>query len=419
MGLNSAFYSAISGLQSNAQALTVAGNNISNSNTVGFKSSSTVFADLLSANIASSSGNSQVGLGAQIQTVYTNFSQGGFETTSSNTDIAIQGSGFFIVGDPASESVYYTRNGAFSFDENGYLVNADGYKVQGSAYQADGSLASGNLSDIKVDSVTQMGAKQTSSVTLQTNLDSGADILGTFSITNPDSTSNYSTTTTIYDSLGTAHLATCYFTKTADQTWQWNLAVASSDLSTGATTDQTVIASGTLNFDANGNLTSGGTATTSALAWADGSDTTQTLQYTFDTTQFNSDSTVFSQDQDGHSSGEVTSVDIAEDGTVSAVYSNGETVPVAMIALATFSNPNGLKSVGSSLFSSTNDSGTATLGYPGSSQGTLITEALELSNVDLATEFVDLITLQNAYSANSKVITTANDMLTEVINLKR
>ena len=112
-------------------------------------------------------------------------------------------------------------------------------------------------------------------------------------------------------------------------------------------------------------------------------------------------------------------MDIAEDGTVSAVYSNGETVPVAMIALATFSNPNGLKSVGSSLFSSTNDSGTATLGYPGSSQGTLITEALELSNVDLATEFVDLITLQNAYSANSKVITTANDMLTEVINLKR
>lgn len=419
MGLSSVFYSAISGLQSNSQALTVTGNNISNSSTVGFKSSSTVFSDLLSSEIASSSGNSQVGMGAQIQTVYTNYSQGGFESSSSSTDLAIQGNGFFIVSDPTDATQLYTRNGSFSFDDEGYLVNADGYRVQGSSYNADGLLVGGNLGDIQVDQVTQLEAKQTENVTLQTNLDSSSDILAAFDITDVEDTSNYSASTTIYDSLGTAHLVTSYFTKTADQTWDWNLAVDSNDLLAGGVNDLTVLASGSLTFDADGNITSGGTATTPSLVWANGSDTSQAITFTFDTTQFDTDSTIFAQSQDGYTAGEVSSIDIDDDGTVSAVYSNGETVPVGMIALATFTNLDGLNCVGSSLFEATSISGNPIIGYPGSSQGTLITQALELSNVDLSTEFVDLITLQNAYSANSKVITTANEMLQEVINIIR
>lgn len=417
MGLSSALYTAISGLQTNSQAMTVTGNNISNSNTIGFKTSSTVFSDLLSANIASSGGNSQVGRGSQVQTVATNFSQGGFQSTSSATDLAIEGSGFFIVSSPLDNTDLYTRNGSFSFDSSGYLVNADGYRVQGSSYNANGQLATGNLGDIQVDTISQIPAKQTANVTLQTNLDSNSDILGTFDINTPTTTSNYSTTTTIYDSLGTAHTATCYFTKTAENSWTWNLTLNGSEL--GGTTSLTSIGNGTLTFDTDGNLLTGGTGTTSALTWSDGADTTQAVTYHFDTTQFNSDSTVFSQDQDGYTSGEVTDVKIDTDGTVSAVYSNGKTVPKAMIALATFTNTGGLDSEGSSLFSATTESGTATIGYPGASQGTLITESLELSNVDLATEFVNLITIQNGYSANSKVITTTNDMLTELINLKR
>ena len=419
MGLSSVFYSAISGLQSNSQALTVTGNNISNSSTIGFKSSSTVFSDLLSSEIASSSGNSQVGMGAQIQTVYTNYSQGGFESSSSSTDLAIQGSGFFIVSDQADATQLYTRNGSFSFDDEGYLVNADGYRVQGSSYNADGLLVGGNLGDIQVDQVTQLGAKQTENVTLQTNLDSNSDILAAFDIADVEDTSNYSATSTIYDSLGTAHLVTSYFSKTADQIWDWNLTVDSNDLLAGGVNDLTVLATGTLTFDADGNLTSGGTATTPSLVWANGSDTNQTITYTFETTQFDTDSTIFAQSQDGYTAGEVTSVDIDDDGTVSAVYSNGETISVGMIALATFTNLDGLNSVGNSLFEATSFSGNPIIGYPGGSQGTLVTQALELSNVDLSTEFVDLITLQNAYSANSKVITTANEMLQEVINIIR
>ncbi|MGE4560731.1 MAG: flagellar hook protein FlgE [Desulfobulbus sp.] len=422
MGLSTALYTAITGLQGTSQAMTVTGNNIANSSTVGFKSSSTVFSDLLSANIASSSGNSQVGRGSQVQTVQTNYSQGGFESTESSTDLAIEGDGFFIVTAPLSDTTLYTRNGNFSFDDDGYLVTADGYRVQGSTYNASGILASGNLSDIQVDLVSQIEAKQTENVTLQTNLDSNSEILnsGIFDITAPEDTSNYATTTTVYDSLGTSHLFTCYFTKVTDQEWDWNLTVDGGDLGGTAGVLQNV-GSGTLNFDENGNLLSGDTGTTTAgiLTWDNGSNQNQLITYSFDTTQFDSDSTVFSQDQDGYSSGEVTDVDIASDGTVSAVYSNGETIPVAMISLATFINPDGLDAVGSSLFSATGQSGTPTIGYPGASQGTLITQALELSNVDLATEFVDLITIQNAYSAASKVITTTNEMLDELVNLIR
>jgi len=418
MGLSSALYTAISGLQSNSQAMTVTGNNIANSNTVGFKTSSTVFSDLLSANIASSGGNSQVGRGSQVQTVQTNFSQGGFESTDNNTDIAIEGSGFFIVSDPLNDIDLYTRNGNFSFDDDGYLVTADGYRVQGSLYTADGVLASGNLGDIQVDLVSQIEAKQTASVSLQTNLDSNSDVLAGFDLTSPEDTSNYATTTTVYDSLGTSHLLTCYFAKTGDQTWDWHLTVDGGDLSGGTTGALQQLGTGSLTFDANGNLATGGTATIASITWDNGS-SAQPLTYTFDTTQFDSDSTVFSQDQDGYASGEVTDVDIAADGTVSAVYSNGETMAVAKISLASFINPNGLDAVGSSLFSATTTSGTPTIGYPGASQGTLITQSLELSNVDLASEFVDLITIQNGYTANSRVITTTDEMLQELLNLKR
>lgn len=419
MGLSSSLYTAISGLQSNSQAMTVTGNNIANTNTVGFKSSSTVFADLLSSRIASSSGNSEVGQGSQIQSVLTNFSQGGYEATESATDLAIQGDGFLIVSDPQADTYLYTRNGSLRFDAAGYLVNADGYRVQGSPYNEEGEMVNGELGDIQVDHVAQIAAKQTANVTLQTNLDSNSEILGAFDITAPDDTSNYVTTATIYDSLGTSHLTTCYFTKTNDQTWEWNLAVNSDELTAGGANPQTVIASGVITFDVDGNLATGDVGTTGPLAWANGSNQTQDITYTFETTQFDSDSTVFSQDQDGYASGEVTSVDIAADGTVNAVYSNGEIISVGMISLATFTNPDGLDSAGGSLFRETTESGTATIGYPGASQGTLITQALELSNVDLSSEFVDLITIQNAYSANSKVITTTDEMLQEVLNLIR
>jgi flagellar hook protein FlgE len=206
-GISTALYTAITGLQGTYQAMTVTGNNIANSSTIGFKTSSTVFSHLLSTNIASSSANSQVDRGSQVQIVQTHFSQEGFESTESSTELAIEGSGFFIEEDPFSDSTLYTRNGNFSFDEEGFLVTADGYRVQGSTSNANGVWASGNLRNILVDLVSQIEAQQTENVMLQTNLDSNSDILNSsiFDITEPEETSNYATTPTVYDSLGTLH----------------------------------------------------------------------------------------------------------------------------------------------------------------------------------------------------------------------
>jgi flagellar hook protein FlgE len=419
MGISSTLYTAISGLQSNSQAMGVTGNNISNSNTTGFKSGSSIFSDVLASTISSSSGDSEIGRGSQLATVQTNFSQGTFESTESSTDLAIEGDGFFIVSAPQNELMLYTRNGSFSFDDEGYLTTADGFRVQGSLYNDNGQLNEGLLSDIQVDMLSQIPATQTENVTLTNNLDSSSDILGAFDITDPLNSSNYSTTSIIYDSLGTEHTATCFFTKNANQTWEWNFAVESGEISGGGTDDFTAINSGVLTFDEDGNLLTGGSGTSAAITWNNGSDPTQTVTCSFNTSQFDSDSTVISQNQDGYGAGEIASVDISAAGTVSALYSNGETVDVGMISLATFVNPNGLSSAGSSLYSATTSSGNPAIGYPGGSQGNIVVQSLELSNVDLAAEFVDLITIQNGYNASSKVITTVDEMLQEVLNLKR
>jgi len=425
MGLSSTLYTGISGLRANAEAMSVTGNNISNSNTVGFKSSSTLFSDVLSASISSSSGDSQVGRGTQISTIKTSFSQGSFQSTASSTDLAIEGDGFFMVSDQASSEVLYTRNGSFGFDADGYLTNAEGFRVQGKTFNVDGTLAGGDPTDIQVDINSQIPAQQTGELTLATNLDASSSLVGPFDISDPVATSNYSTSTQIYDSLGNTHLATTYFTKTAPQTWEWHTAVNSSelDLTVAGPDALTEIGSGSgsLTFDSSGNLLTGGTGSTTAgaIVWDNGSDPTQQIDMNFNTTQFSSSSVVISQSQNGYAAGEVVQVSIDNSGTVSASYSNGETIDVAMLTLATFTSPGGLIKEGGSLYSSGYRSGDPSIGTAGPSQGNIFTNSLELSNVDLAQEFVDLITIQNGYSASSKVITTTDEMLRELINLKR
>ena len=302
-------------------------------------------------------------------------------------------------------------------------------RVQGRTYNEAGELSGGDPTDIQIEAGTLVAAQMTENIELTTNLDSSSEIISTaFDITDPDETSNYSTSTTIYDTLGNTHLATTYFTKTGvdtttgESSWGWYSVVASDEILSGSTTeDLTQVASGTLVFNENGELTSGetGTIAAGAIDWNNGSSTSQEINFSFNTTQYNSDSEVISQSQDGCSAGELVNVSIDNDGTIIASYSNGETRNIAGITLATFTNAAGLLKEGGNLYSSTSASGEPTVGVPGSSQGTLLTSSLELSNVDLAQEFVKMITLQNAYSANSRVITTIDDMLSELINLKR
>ncbi len=422
MGISSALYSGVSGLNTNSQAMSVIGNNLANTNTIGFKGSRTVFADLLASSINGSGGISQVGRGVGMSKVDQIFNQGTFESTESNLDVAIEGEGFFIVKEPNNETPFYTRSGAFRFDDGGYLINPEGYRVQGKQFDINGDLQPGDASDIQVLSSGLIQGAATTEMTLTTNLDSSEPVIAAvFDLTNPD-TYNYSSSAQVFDSLGNPHLLTTYFTKTANNTWAVNWSAENEAtppvVLTGAFPD--------LVFTAEGILTGAAAippvatiATTPAIDWVNGSSAANTIAITFDTTQYNSDSVVISQDQNGFGAGNLTGVDIDGDGIVIASYSNGEQTKIAQLVLGKFVNPNGLSLVGSNLYNETSTSGPARTGLPGPELGKVFTNSLEQSNVDMGAEFVRMITVQRGFQANSKIITTVDELLGELINLKR
>ncbi len=437
MGISSALYSGVSGLNTNSQAMTVIGNNLANTNTLGFKGARTVFSDLLSSTINGSGGTSQVGRGVNVSKVDNIFSQGTFEATESGLDVAIEGDSFFLVKEAGDDTAYYTRAGAFRFDSEGYLVSPEGLRVQGKPYDINGDLLAGDPEDIRVEDTGLVPAKMTTTMELNTNLDAAAEPpAAAFDFTDPD-TYNYSSSTQVFDSLGESHLVTTYFVKdAAANSWSWYWSAESSAYGDGdpLTDDEYVGAgggglagvhtlAGTITFDTDGTLLTGDLGTigdfTGGIDWDNGSDITQEIEITFDTTQFDSESTVISQGQNGYGAGNLTSVDINNDGAVIASYSNGEQVKVSNLVLGKFNNPNGLQLVGSNLFIASEDSGDPRVGLPGPELGKVFTNSLEQSNVDMGQQFVKMITVQRGFQANSKIITTVDELLGELINLKR
>jgi flagellar hook protein FlgE len=414
MAISSSLYSGISGLNTNGNAMSVIGNNIANTNTIGFKSSRAVFSDLLSGSVNGSGGASQVGRGTGLSTVDNIFGQGTFESTESNTDLAIEGEGLFVLREPSGNASYYSRAGAFRFDGDGYLVNPEGYRVQGKAFDANGNLSAGDPSDILVNINSALPARMTAAMTLSTNLDANAPVIATpFDVTDP-TTYNYASSTTIFDSLGNTHILSTYFTKTADNQWDWNVVDENNNL----VADSGTAPNSALTFDTSGQQTGGGTATVSGLNWG-AATSVQDVDFTFETTQYANDSQVLSQDQDGYGPGSLMKISIGNDGTVTANYSNGERLKVSRIVLAKFANFGGLVKEGQNMFSATDAAGPPRVGMPGPELGSLFTNALEQSTVDLAAEFVKMITTQRGFQANSRVITTTDEMLGELINLKR
>lgn len=443
MGVSSALYSGVSGLNANANAMSVLGDNLANANTVGFKSSRTIFGDLLSSQVSGSGGTSQVGRGVGLSTVDTIFSQGTFENTETNTDLAVEGAGFFIVSDPSTgnASNNYTRAGAFRFSADGYLVNPEGYNVMGYQLDADGN-AVGDLTPVWANTQSFTPAGPTANIDLNTNLDSDSvTIAGGFDPLNPVGSSNTATSIQVFDSLGSTHLMTTYFTKTADQTWEWNSVVDGGEVAGGTPGALEIVGSGSLGFDSSGDLitvdgvdiyTVAGdtssdpifprpTATTTigALDWNNGAVQTQQVSIDMQTSQYASPSVVVSQEQDGFGTGTLVKLSVDELGNVVGNFSNGTPRLLMRIPLAKFTNPSSLTKVGSNMYAQSTNSGVPVIGTIGSGVGNIFTNALELSNVDMAQEFVKMITTQRGFSANSKTITTTDEMLAEVINLKR
>ena len=436
MGITSAFYSGISGINTNSQAMSVIGNNLANTNTIGFKGSRTIFSDLLSSTIFGSAGASQVGRGVGVSMIDNIFSPGTFESTSTNTDLAIGGNGFFMLKEPGNDTTYYSRAGAFRFNQEGYLVNPEGFRVQGKGFNGvTGTLIDGNPRDILVEDVGLIPAKATDTLTIKSNLDANTIGIPAYSPGPPPlgvnfdpantSSYNYTASTQTFDTLGNPHLVTTYFRKdtVATNTWNWYWSAEDANglplgnVAGDAPEGQIIFnADGLLDEAIAGNGT--GVINAADLAWDNGSTDTG-ITFNFDTTQFNNASKVISQDQNGYASGNLTNVSINNDGVVIASYSNGQQTKIAAITLAKFTNPSGLNLLGSNLYSATDTSGVPRVGLPGPELGSIFTNSLEQSNVDMGLEFVNMITAQRGFQANSKIITTVDELLGELINLKR
>jgi flagellar hook protein FlgE len=402
-------FTGISGLNANSRAMSVIGDNIANVNTPGFKGSRSSFANILSQSLDGSP-NNQIGRGVMMSGVSALWSSGSVENTSNNTDLSINGQGLFVVNDAAG-TTYYTRAGEFSFDKDGNLVNPDGFFVQG--YQTDASGALGAIGNITIPAGTTP-AQATSEFSLGINLNAGAA-----------SGDQYTSTLSVYDSLGNEIPLELTFTKTANPNeWDWEATVPTSFVGAG----NEIVGSNTLTFNPDGTLPNGvdptisipltnGAAAPLAATW-DLFDSTGVTNG--DLVQYASDSATTSVSQDGFTSGTLQSVSVDSEGTFSALYTNGTMTPFHQIVLADFPSYQGLAKIGNNLYTETLVSGRPLTGIPGSSGlGAISPNSLEMSNVDLAEEFVKMITTQRAFQANSRVITTSDEILAELMNIKR
>ena len=410
MSLLNAMYTGVSGLDAESDALNVIGNNVANANTTGFKESRAVFEDAVNSAIGSSDPE---GAGVQMTSTQQDFTQGTLESTGQPTDLALSGNGFFVVSGSVDGQTgdFYTRNGQTTLNSNGTLVNPDGLALQGYAIQANGQMSS-QLGPITLQTAA-LSPKATDTMTVTANLNSSsAQPTAAWDPQNPASTSNFSTSMTVYDSLGNGHNVSVYFANTGNDTWQYYEIANGSEVQGGTAGQNVQIGSGTLTFNTSGALQS--VATTGGTVAFDGAKA-QTIDLDVGTpianggtgldgiTQFGSPSAVSAQSQDGYASGDLSGVQIGSDGTVSGVYSNGQTIAVGQLAIATFGNNDGLSPTSGTLWAATQQSGEPALGAAGSGgRGTVVSGSLEQSNVDIATQFVDLIAHQRGFEASSK-----------------
>jgi flagellar hook protein FlgE len=431
MALTGALFAGVSGINSNGNAMNVIGDNIANVNTVGFKSSRAVFFDLLSADI----GGTKVGLGSRLAAAQRPFVQGGVETTNSPTDMAIQGRGMFVLRDAQGAS-FYSRAGQFILDDLGNLVNPGGLFVQGVRLDSFGNPTSG-LGNIVI-SQTVVSPTQTSEMNVVTNLNAAnttpLPVLPTDALATSDTPSNwfaganFSTVMTIFDSLGQGHDMTMLFRKTGTPNqWEYRVVGNGGEL-TGGTAgqlQQVSAAGGILAFNPDGSfdVTNSVITDVGPIAWANGSNAQSILAADVDftgSTQFALPSAVSTLSQNGSSSGILRGIDIGTDGVITGLFTSGGTQPLFRLALADFASPDAMTHLGNSLFVESPESGPALIGSPADgSFGTVLSGSLELSTVDLATEFVKMVTTQRGFQASSRIITVTDTLLEEVSNLKR
>lgn len=410
------FYHGISGLNAASKALDISGHNIANSGTIGFKKSRVDFSEMVVSASANSCCNVNGGMGVATAAVTQQFTQGVIKPTSNGLDMAINGDGFFVIGTP--EGTAYTRNGAFQLDRDGYLVTVQGERVQG---WQDASATGSQPADLLFPVAAGIEGKQTTSVKIGS---------GNLPATAPDATSvtpntprhTYGTSITVYDSQGVALPVEIYFVKNGSNTWD----VYDGLDDPSATPPVTYTPIGQVVFDGEGLFDA--TASTSPLTLnvdpAVANPNNPPAPFTVDLelsgmTQSDRKWSVGKMTQDGFASGELMGVNVSKDGTLMASYSNGLTRPEGKVALARFTNPQGLAPSGNNNWVPTNDSGVVVYGSAGAgSFGQIQGAALEESNVDLTAELVEMMTAQRSYQANAQTIKTQDQVFSTLVNLR-
>ncbi len=426
MGILASLYTGLSGLSGQSEAMSLYGDNIANASTVGFKTSRPEFTDMISKSLKGLLGGNQIGCGVHLAAVNPILSQGAILQTDSPTDLAITGDGYFVMN--GADGQCYSRNGSFHFDKEGKLINNDNYHVMGFQADDNGKITS-KMGEIGIKR-TVIDAKKTNEVKLNMNLDLRADLSKVFDPANPDGTAHFGTGVTVFDTAGTAHVATVYFNRTADGVWSWKAMVKGEETVNGKKDEMVECAKGKLIFDTDGRLKEQITEK-SSFSFNKGAQPDQVIKFNFgedkmhggqglQVTQYGSASEAYKTLQDGYTAGTLTGMTFNDDGSLTAVYSNGENVNVAQVAVAKFENPEGMFKVGQNRLRESRSSGQATIGSPQTGgRGRVSSKTLESSTTDVASELINLMQAQRNFQANSKVVTTSDEMLQEVINLKR
>ncbi|WP_395007364.1 flagellar hook protein FlgE [Undibacterium sp.] len=450
------FQQGLSGLNATSKQLDVIGNNISNASTVGFKMAQAQFADVYANSLSGAGGNS-VGIGVKVQSISQLFTQGNISSSNNPLDMAINGAGFFRLS--TNGAITYSRNGQFSLDKSGFIVSAQGAQLTGYASDSNGVLSTGAAVPLQINT-SDIAPRQTDTVNALLNLDSRALVPGTqvpvatppvivpvvFDMTDP-LTYNSSTSVAVFDSLGNSHVLQTFFVRVDPAVRPPPVAVPpalqpSAEWDVFASIDGVLIVGtaaapaatdsvGTIGFDAFGKLT-GATpsfALTDPNAFAitipvgTGASTPisdPSIKYDMTgMTQYGSAFSVNSIKQDGYTAGKLSKFSASKDGTIVGSYTNGRTSVLGQVAMANFTNPNGLQSLGDNQWNETSTSGVALVGVPGSgSLGLLTASATEDSNTDLTGELVNMITAQRVYQANAQTIKTQDQVLQTLVNLR-
>ena len=454
-----ALFSGVAGLKNHQTRMDVIGNNIANVNTYGFKTSRVTFQDMISQTLSGAAkpeeniggvNPKQVGLGMTIASIDRIFTQGSLQTTGNQTDMAISGDGFFVVSD--GDRKYYTRAGTFGLDKNGTRVNpANGLKVQGwmATKNPAGEMAvnsSGSTEDIIIPIYGKVDAKETSNIRYKCNLDSRMAVVPPNATGRMRASAGITTSIDAYDNQGGTHRLTMILWKTGPNQWTASASITDStipltlDVPAGAGQQNNANPSGRINlrFSPDGRIVSvadegtpdelnQGTLTVNANYRLAGDSNIRTIQLNLGKagllegiTQFASSSTTKAVEQDGFNMGYMESFNVDNSGVITGVYSNGTKQSVGQVAMSVFTNPQGLTAVGENLFEVSNNSGMANTGAANQAgRGKIVAGTLEMSNVDLSDQFTDMIVTQRGFQANSRSITTADQMLQELLGLKR